>query len=209
MAAAVATLVGVMALLVSGYTAYVQRQQVRAQVWPILLYGTGNSPALTLWLTNKGVGPAVIRHVLVTVDGEPMPRWRDVMTKLLGPGEYNYSQNTITDAVMAPGEEMSLFAPLDKTGAPIPLRPPGSVGDRFNDERFRVGVEICYCSTLGECWVLHQGPFGTPTTTPVPVCAPDPKPFESISASTVRTMNENMLRAKQADAGARDARDAG
>ena len=178
-AAAVATFVGVMALLVSGYTAYVQRQQVRAQVWPILLYGTGNSPELTLWLTNKGVGPAVIRHVLVTVDGEPMPRWRDVMTKLLGPGQYNYSQNTITDAVMAPGEEMSLFAPRDATGAPIPLKPPGSVGDRFNDERFRVGVEICYCSTLDECWTLRAGGRQKAQTTVTARCPqPSAKTFQ-------------------------------
>src|SRR5207249_10979872 len=34
--AVIATLVGFLALCVSGYTAYMQRQQVRAAVWPIL-----------------------------------------------------------------------------------------------------------------------------------------------------------------------------
>jgi hypothetical protein len=34
--AIIATLVGFCALCVSGYTAYMQRQQVRAAVWPIL-----------------------------------------------------------------------------------------------------------------------------------------------------------------------------
>ena len=34
--AVIATLVGLCALCVSGYTAYMQRQQVRAAVWPIL-----------------------------------------------------------------------------------------------------------------------------------------------------------------------------
>ena len=38
-AAIVAALIGFLALLVSGYTAYIQRQQVRAQVWPYLLIG--------------------------------------------------------------------------------------------------------------------------------------------------------------------------
>jgi hypothetical protein len=39
LAAIVASLIGLMALVVSGYTAYVQRQQVRAQVWPYLMIG--------------------------------------------------------------------------------------------------------------------------------------------------------------------------
>ena len=35
--AVVAVLVGLLALLVSGYTAHIQKEQVRAQVWPYLL----------------------------------------------------------------------------------------------------------------------------------------------------------------------------
>jgi len=32
----IASLIGLLALLVSGYNAYVERQQVRAEVWPYL-----------------------------------------------------------------------------------------------------------------------------------------------------------------------------
>jgi len=53
----IASLIGALALVVSAYTAYVQRQQVRAQVWPVIEYYTGNQPKLRLWLANKGVGP--------------------------------------------------------------------------------------------------------------------------------------------------------
>jgi hypothetical protein len=42
--ALIATFVGVCALLVSGYIAYMQRQQVRAAVWPILEFDTSNGP---------------------------------------------------------------------------------------------------------------------------------------------------------------------
>lgn len=42
--AVIATLVGFCALCVSGQTAYMQRQQVRATVWPILEFDTGNGP---------------------------------------------------------------------------------------------------------------------------------------------------------------------
>jgi hypothetical protein len=36
-----------------------QRHQVRAAVWPILEFDTGNGP-IRFTLVNKGVGPAII-----------------------------------------------------------------------------------------------------------------------------------------------------
>src|SRR5437763_3971667 len=73
--ALIATFVGVCALCVSGYTAYMQRQQVRAMVWPILEFDSSNEPNIHLSLANKGVGPAMIRHVVVRVDGQPVTTW--------------------------------------------------------------------------------------------------------------------------------------
>src|SRR5438046_1878347 len=69
--ALIATFVGLCALCVSGYTAYVQRQQVRAAVWPILEFDSGNGP-IRFILANKGVGPAIIKHVIVRVDDHPV-----------------------------------------------------------------------------------------------------------------------------------------
>jgi hypothetical protein len=51
--AIIATLVGLCALCVSAYTAYVQRQQVRAAVWPILEFDSSNGP-FTLPSPTKG-----------------------------------------------------------------------------------------------------------------------------------------------------------
>jgi hypothetical protein len=49
----IATLVGVSALFVFGYTAYVQRQQVRAPVWPILTFTTRNEPNIRFIVENN------------------------------------------------------------------------------------------------------------------------------------------------------------
>jgi len=51
--AGIATLVGLCALCVSAYIAYVQRQQVRASVWPILEFDSSNAP-IHFTLANKG-----------------------------------------------------------------------------------------------------------------------------------------------------------
>lgn len=150
--ALVATLIAVLAVAVSGYTAYIQRQQVRAQVWPILEYGSGNEPELRLWLANKGVGPALIRHAIVTVDGQPVADWNEAMHKLFGkrvdqPGRYSYSQETLRNRVFSAGEGLPIFIPhFDATQADLRAA--------FDKDRFRIGVEICYCSTLGDCWTL-------------------------------------------------------
>ena len=42
--AVTAPLVGFLALCFSGYTAYMQRRQVRAAVWPILEFDSSNAP---------------------------------------------------------------------------------------------------------------------------------------------------------------------
>src|SRR5258708_39495449 len=86
--AVIATFVGLCALCVSGYTAYVQRQQVGAAVWPILEFGSSNAPDIHFTLANKGVGPAIIRNVIVKVDGQPVKNWYEVLDRLVGPGEH-------------------------------------------------------------------------------------------------------------------------
>src|SRR5438132_10483793 len=83
--AVIATFVGFLALCVSGYTAYMQRQQVRAAVWPILEFDSRNAP-IHFTLANKGVGPTIIRHVILKVDGQPARTWKEALEKILGPG---------------------------------------------------------------------------------------------------------------------------
>src|SRR2546429_4692141 len=93
--AVIATLVGFCALCVSAYTAHVQRQQVRAAVWPILEFDSGNGP-IQFTLANKGVGPAIIRHVTLKVDGQSVRNWKEALEKILGPGEHLGSESDMS-----------------------------------------------------------------------------------------------------------------
>src|SRR5213594_4657394 len=90
--AVIATFVGFLALCVSGYTAYMQRQQVRAAVWPILEFDSSNAPDIHFTLANKGVGPAIIRNVIVRVDGQPVRNWKEALERIVGPGEHPGSE---------------------------------------------------------------------------------------------------------------------
>jgi hypothetical protein len=153
----IATLVGVSAVFVSAYTAYMQRQQVRATVWPILEFTTSNEPSLRFTVDNKGVGPAIVRHVMVSVDGEPVSGWNQLLEKMLGPGKHRFTQSTISRHVFAAGESMDVMVPQAENGAELKPETDRPLWGALDKRRQRVTIEICYCSTLSECWTLRSG----------------------------------------------------
>ncbi len=174
--AVIATLVGFCALCVSGYTAYMQRQQVRAMVWPILEFDSSNDPNIHWTLANKGVGPAIIRQVVVKVDGQPVSDWAEVFEKLVGPGQPRYSESDMSGRVLSAGESMTVFTPWGPDGNPITYDRSNPVYVQMNKDRQRVTVEICYCSTLGDCWTLRGGGKTANVTTATRHC---PRPSAS------------------------------
>ncbi|MGH8192125.1 MAG: hypothetical protein ACREP2_11830 [Rhodanobacteraceae bacterium] len=143
-AAIIASLVGLLALVVAGYTAYIQRQQVRAQVWPWVVAGN-NDLDQSIEVYNKGVGPAIVRSAQIFVDGKPQPNWDHVLAAL-GLPPHHYQQSTINPNVLSPGEKVTIIKFPDK--------------DRWEAFRSaavtRSAMSLCFCSTLGECWLYSD-----------------------------------------------------
>lgn len=147
-AAIIASFVGFLALLVAGYTAYVERytaqiqtKQVQAQVWPYLISGN-NDLTQSLVVSNKGVGPAIVRSVQVLVDDKPQADWNQVLTTLRLPSN-GYIQTSLNHQVLSPGEESQIIR-----------FPDNESWKRFHDAASgRIAIKICFCSTLDECWV--------------------------------------------------------
>jgi hypothetical protein len=170
----IATLIGCVAVCVAGYTAYMQRQQVRAAVWPILEFDSGNGP-IHFTLANKGVGPAIIKHVILKVDDQPVKNWAGVLEKLLGPGYHPGEESDMSGRVFSAGESTNVFTPHDEANNPIPFDKSNPLWVKMNKDRLRVSVEICYCSTLDECWTLRASGLTPSTTTETRHC---PTPSE-------------------------------
>ena len=142
-AAIFAALIGLLALCVSGYTAYIQRQQVRAQVWPYLLWADSDISSQYIWI-NKGVGPARIKSTQVLVDGKPQRGWKAVMRSLqIEPRDY--AQSTLNGNVISAGETLQWLVFKDHSDFRM-----------FRDAatRMKLGFRVCYCSTLGDCWMV-------------------------------------------------------
>jgi hypothetical protein len=151
-AALIAAFIGVLALLVSGYTAYLQRQQVRAQVWPYLI-SANYDPEFAIKVLNKGVGPAIIRSVRIWVDDKPQHDWRQALAALDVPVA-ELRTSTVSHNVISANEMLAMIVFPDETAY-----------RRFrNAARNRIAQEICYCSTLGECWVYSDRTPGAKAT---------------------------------------------
>ena len=159
----IATFIALLAVSVAGYTAYMQRQQVRAAVWPILEFDSANGP-IRFTLANKGVGPAIIRNVIVKVDDQPVRNWNEVLEKLLGPGKHSGEEADMSGHVFAADESVNVFTPHGPDGNPLAFDKSNPLWVKLNTDRNRVTVEICYSSTLGECWTLRAG-GSTPSIT--------------------------------------------
>jgi len=98
----IATFIALLAVSVAGYTAYMQRQQVRAAVWPIHEFDSSNGP-IRFTLANKGVGPVIIKHVILKVDNQPAKNWAEVVERILGPGCHPGEESYMSGRVFAAG----------------------------------------------------------------------------------------------------------
>ena len=157
-AAVIAALVGMLALMVAGYTAYIQRQQVSAQVWPYLMWANSDNRTEYLWI-NKGVGPAIVKSTVVLVDGKPQHDWKAVMRSMQVDPQ-GYRQSTFNHNVISAGETLGWikFSNHDQFQA-------------FRDAaRKHMTLKVCYCSTLGDCWVNDSSRNDGNTRFPVGKC---------------------------------------
>lgn len=155
-AAVVAALIGLLAIFISGYTAWNVRQQTRAQVWPYLQLGesdylpsqilNGGVPVASqggaLEALNKGVGPAIVRSVEVLVDGKPQQGWGPVFKALGYHSNPKFEVSSFDHEVLSPGNTLNFFVIFGQ-----------KAWMHFKSKFVKhVTIRTCYCSTLGDCW---------------------------------------------------------
>ena len=72
--------------------------------------------------------------------------------------------------VFAAGESMTPLTPRDPENNPLNFDKSNPLWVKMNKDRLRVSVEICYCSTLDECWTLRASGLTPSTTTETRHC---------------------------------------
>ena len=153
----IASFIGLVAVLVSGYTAFLQNRQVRAQVWPrVELHRDGSKGSLVA--VNSGVGPARVKAMRVSVDGRAVKRWMDLLSAIGHQG--GFVQTQTSGRVLPPGTQvdMLLMGHQGEAGR----KTIQDIADYLWEEKakHRIGILICYCSVLGDCWLAGTGQLG-------------------------------------------------
>ena len=135
---------------------HVVGNQLSASVWPYLSFDTTISPGrLALRVDNDGLGPALVRNVRLTVDGQPKTAWRTVLplfgrrTGTAAPHAVR-SRASVTESdisvqtVIRPGSSINV---IEVRNASID----NVTGDAI---KRRIDMQICYCSILQQCWTV-------------------------------------------------------
>lgn len=121
-------------------------------------------PFTSMLAINSGVGPAELRSVSVTVDGQPVAN-RDALLDACcgGKGDAQIATSTLLNHMLQAGQTthyVMAFGPnVEKPVAKALKR--ANVTDR-------IVTTICYCSVFGECWVNASSGMTRPRS--VKVC---------------------------------------
>ncbi|MEM7708544.1 MAG: hypothetical protein AAF358_23515 [Pseudomonadota bacterium] len=162
--------IGISAMVVSLaslYATFLQagsaERQVKAMTYPLVQYSSGNydvdkqEQALSMRLINNGVGPAIIHSTRYQYGDEPVDGvYGFIRACCLEAAEAFRSQDrsdpsasiiTSTDrnVILPANEDIDIFYLL--------RRPENEdLWELLNRERRKLGVTVCYCSLLDECY---------------------------------------------------------
>jgi hypothetical protein len=167
----VALVTSVIAVAIGGVqTVFVWRQariqddQRYAAVWPRLVFETsmyssdvdgGSSEHRVLFgVTNKGVGPAIVRAFRLKLDGVAVSSVKDLIVKVYGRG-VPYSASNIVGEVLSPGEKVAMVE-VEGDAERVRLLRDTFLTTRDGGASSHVEASVCYCSVFEQCWWVER-----------------------------------------------------
>lgn len=150
------SVVGVVIAVLALYAALTEsaavRQQTAAAVWPFVQlmiedYDTGDAAGFSFAFTNVGVGPAKMQDVRVTIDGNVVRNWSELVASVGGDTGAGVNRNFISDRILRPEETVAVFSTMD---AELARKLFGAI------RKPRGSLSFCYCSIFDECWLADS-----------------------------------------------------
>lgn len=138
-----AGLIAVAALATAVYTAWITRQQQKMSVWPYLMQDNSRAGGqYHRFVSNTGLGPALLESFQVRVDGRLVRTWPEVVARLgLPPLRHTMHSDLGYGVVILPGQAVDAFVVSDSAEALL-----------FFAQRARLRTTVCYCSLYRDCW---------------------------------------------------------
>lgn len=156
-----ALLVSTLATAASLWQSHVVAEQLSSQVWPYLSISTTYDGALYIQMdvTNDGLGPAIIRSAVLSVDGKPYAQPIRALLHLVPARKTGFLKATLSSlasgSVIRVGNSVRLFR----------VETPWAVTAITRNAK-RFDLKVCYCSLLGNCWITSAQQAGDPSAVP-------------------------------------------
>ncbi|HEY0393004.1 MAG TPA: hypothetical protein VGD01_00785 [Candidatus Elarobacter sp.] len=142
-----ALLISSLATAASFWQSRVVAEQLSSQVWPYLSFQTTYDPKfVSLEIANDGLGPAIIRSMVLTVDGRIYPDPSQAFRRVFRPEKGAVSaqlRGVSPGSVIRAGAAAQLFRINAKWAA-----------RQYGAAAGRIDFRVCYCSVLGNCWMI-------------------------------------------------------
>ena len=173
-----AVIISLISLFLAIQHGRVMERMVEASTWPYVLVGYSNfnadgTPHVTLWVVNKGVGPARLDSLEVFYQDAPQTGPQALLKAILKPGDpsrhYHAFQSDVVNSVLSARESVN-FLDLDaKSYDPADYSRIGAATEHLD---FRA----CYCSVFEECSLVDTRKSPRPVA--VKACPVPEKPFQ-------------------------------
>lgn len=133
-------------------------QQTKASAWPRpalsvnRAYDTeGKVTQLSIHITNKGTGPAIIEGAMIKVGDRPVKDWQEFHEVIGVPDsvKINFSYSSIYGNIITPNEEFRLI----DWSFNDPLM------EYIQSKADKISISICYRSVFDEFWILEREGF--------------------------------------------------
>jgi hypothetical protein len=162
---------GIVIALASFYATYLQAEaadkQVKAMTMPLIQFSHGNSESnnkvITFTLDNAGVGPALIKSMTLKYQDKvmadlaefyvacclPKQQLTSMEDKIAVLSKVNSTSTQVTNTILA-GQTSNRFLTVNHTNNDAAL------WEKLNKARWKLRVEVCYCSMLDECYITEK-----------------------------------------------------
>jgi hypothetical protein len=128
-------------------------QLVQANSWPFLEFRSSNHTgpgqnAISLTVSNNGVGPAKIYSAHVRYRGALIKSWDRFLgdcCTVAGEPQLQFGSSESSPVVLRAGEAITLLN-VPQPGAD------SKAWAKLNDERHQVSYKFCFCSVFDDCW---------------------------------------------------------
>jgi hypothetical protein len=182
-----AILISLISLGVAIHHGHVQQRLVAANSWPFLRFDFDNSRAegggqtVTYQIINSGVGPAVLKSLIVEYEGKRARGFVELLQTCCGMPQGMNFDRLLALGFKGESRPIGVIRARDQVVLFKFFRNPENIAmlDGIASARDTVKFRACYCSIVGECWVSD---LRTLDPQPVEACKASPDDYVEFGA---------------------------